>query len=654
MDDGAAERPEGRAPLYLLSFRARDALAGLATGAGWRVVAARRADDAERRFLSSGAQIAVVDARGAPAEGLAAAHALGDMIAATGNAMLVLIDEADAIGDFHDAGATHFLVAPDEAELVQALRFAERHVRRVAGNRGAVPTRAAPLGWRAAPGTRTIALAPALAALLGCGREIGWRKALGTIPAAEWRAVLARLRRLAPGDATAIAHHLPPLGRVVEHLRAGEDGAVEAMIEPAPAEENAPGLRDAAGARHWLDRRLADGAHPGVALVALTRFDLVNAAHGRAAGDALLAAAAARIERVADGITGQAIAARVGGSEFLVAAEVPPEHLALVAEQLAEQLGRAFPIGALTATVGCRIGVASAATGDRAPALLRRASEALAEAKASDGTIIRVAGAGADDAAATEALALDLRHALDRGEIEVLFQPQVAVATGRIIGVEALARWRHPRFGALGAETLFAAAERADLASALSDHIQQIALARAAAWPATLAGLRLAVNVTAADIARPGFADLFLDRVDSSGFPRRRLTVEITESGLIDDLGTAAALLAALRGAGLRIAIDDFGTGYSSLAYLKALPLDYLKIDKRLSQDIAGSARDRVVVRGVIDMARSLGLTVIAEGVETAEQLDLLAKEGCQLYQGFLCAEPLTSEALAARIGESR
>ncbi len=122
--------------------------------------------------------------------------------------------------------------------------------------------------------------------------------------------------------------------------------------------------------------------------------------------------------------------------------------------------------------------------------------------------------------------------------------------------------------------------------------------------------------------------------------------MEIVESGLIEDLGIAATLLAALRSAGVRVAIDDFGTGYSSLAYLKSLPLDYLKIDKKLAQDITGTPRDRVVVRGVIDMARSLGLVVIAEGVETQQQLDLLAKEGCQIYQGFLRSEAISTEAL--------
>ena len=195
---------------------------------------------------------------------------------------------------------------------------------------------------------------------------------------------------------------------------------------------------------------------------------------------------------------------------------------------------------------------------------------------------------------------------------------------------------------------MFAAAQRADLEIGLADHIQQLALTLAAQWPAVLSNLRLSLNLTAADIARPGFADLFLDRVDLSGFRRTQLTLEITESGLIEDLGSAAALLSLLRGAGCRTAIDDFGTGYSSLAYLKALPLDYLKIDKKLAQDITGSARDRIVVRGVIDMARSLGLTVIAEGVETQAQLDGLATEGCQIYQGFLCAEPLTVPALVA------
>ncbi len=205
-------------------------------------------------------------------------------------------------------------------------------------------------------------------------------------------------------------------------------------------------------------------------------------------------------------------------------------------------------------------------------------------------------------------LEVDLRVALDRDEIRILLQPQVAVTGGRVVGVEALARWRHPELGELGAGTLFAAAERSDYLLQLSDHVQRKAIGEVASWQGALADLRVAVNVTAADIARAGFVDRFLAIVDESGLDRSRVTVEVTESGLIEDIAGAASFLSALRAAGMRVAIDDFGTGYSSLAYLKALPLDYLKIDQRLAQDITGSPRDRVVVRGIIEMARSLGL----------------------------------------------
>jgi EAL domain-containing protein (putative c-di-GMP-specific phosphodiesterase class I) len=251
-------------------------------------------------------------------------------------------------------------------------------------------------------------------------------------------------------------------------------------------------------------------------------------------------------------------------------------------------------------------------------------------------------------------LEIDLRRALDQNQIDILFQPQVDIGSGQIIGAEALARWRHPQLGELGAVPLFATAARSDFVVQLSTYVQQRALAVAAAWPAHMRDLRVSVNVTAADIARTNFVEDFLARVDEAGFPRDRLTVEVTESGLISDLGGAAELLARLRRAGLRVAIDDFGTGYSSLAYLKALPLDYLKIDKTLAADITGSTRDRIVVRGVIDMARSLGLQVITEGVETTAQLALLAREGCNLYQGYLCSPPVDSRSLEALIVERR
>ena len=648
------------ASLFILSFRQRDELAALAAGAGWQVVAARRAAGAERRFLSSGAAVAVIDARGAAADGLAATRALSDTIEANGGALLVLVSRGDIamLGDFHDAGATHFLASPSgEAEFLQMLRFAVRHAERLAGEwrQGA---RKRELGWSYEPASRMMRLAPALAEVLGFDERADVATLLRRIDRPERGTAIAALRRLsARRPVTAFAHDVVGHGRVVQHLQFDpESGRIDAVVEmlgavPVPEhglDEAIGDGGDGAAARAWINRQLdAPGDVPLFAMMtALNRFDVINTAYGRTAGDHLLRATSGRIAEVVDDLLGkQGRAARLGGSSFLVAARAERGRVDLVAERVARELARPFVVGESIAVLGCRIGLAEAISGDDAASLLRRASEALADARDSDSATMRVAGQDGGDGT-IDRLSVELHHAIDRREIEILFQPQVSASTGIMLGVEALARWEHGEHGTIGAETLFAAAARADLEIGLSDHIQRLALERAAAWPATMSGLRLSLNLTAADIARPGFADLFLDRVDASGFPRNRLTLEITESGLIDDLGNAAALLTTLRSAGCRVAIDDFGTGYSSLAYLKALPLDYLKIDKKLAQDITGTARDRVVVRGVIEMARSLGLTVIAEGVETAEQLDLLAKEGCQVYQGFLCSGAVTSVAL--------
>ncbi|CAN5282371.1 hypothetical protein BH09PSE3_BH09PSE3_27320 [soil metagenome] len=387
-------------------------------------------------------------------------------------------------------------------------------------------------------------------------------------------------------------------------------------------------------------------------LIGLKRFDAINAAFGRVTGDALLVAVERRIASVASEASGgEAIVSRSGGTDFVVvSATMGLNDRLAMADRIVAQIERPFMAGDHFVALGACIGIVDTRAGDLESDVLRRAQVALAAAR-DDDIPVRVLSEKDEGTALFDAgLETDLRRALDNDEIDILFQPQVSVTTGRIIGVEALARWRHPIHGELGAETLFSVAKRSDYLTALSGHVQRQAATKAAAWPEVLQNLRLSVNVTAEDIARSGFADTFLATIDRTGFPRSRLTVEITENGLIEDLGTAATLLSTLRAGGCRVAIDDFGTGYSSLAYLKALPLDYLKIDKHLAQDIAGSPRDRIVVRGVIDMARSLGLAVIAEGVETEEQLTLLAQEGCNYYQGFLCARPMTADALAALV----
>ncbi|MDB5692913.1 MAG: bifunctional diguanylate cyclase/phosphodiesterase [Alphaproteobacteria bacterium] len=670
----------GAAPLFILSFRHRDELISAAESAGWQPIAARRADNAESRFIASGASVAIVDARGALQEGREGVRTLADPCEANAAALLVLLSRTDeeSLDELHAAGATHFLVSPfSEQQLLHTLIFARRHADRVGGRR---PIRASDSGkaeagasWRWEPGSATVELSPALARKAGFGEEQGQKVRLMELfrkldPAGRRAARGAVDRLLATGQSTAFAHADGDTegGRLAHHLRVDEEkggvvGRTEAIVPlegPAwQSRDSMTGVRDARAARAWMERQLAmpGDAQPALVLLLLSvsRFDTINAAFGRSTGDAVLQAAARRIERVVDADGRRRLVARVAGAEFAILLGAPTSlnEGRFLAGQLVEAIARPFMSGDHVITLGSRAGVVASEAGDDSAALLRRASAALAEAKSGDGGPVRVLDAGAaEDGALGDQLEIDLRRALDKDEIEILFQPQVSIASRRITGAEALARWRHPQYGELGAVTLFSVAERSDYLVQLSDHVQRKAIAAAAAWPEALAGLRLSVNITAADIVRPGFAALFLQLVAESGFAPGRLTVEVTESGLIEDLGAAAGLLAQLREGGLRVAIDDFGTGYSSLAYLKALPLDYLKIDKRLCEDITGSPRDQVVVRSVIDMARSLGLEVVAEGVETEEQLALLAREGCTLYQGFLCAPPVDAEALAALV----
>jgi len=661
------------APLFILSFRHRDELTRLAEGAGWQPIAARRGDQAEARFLASGASIAVVDARGALDEGLAAVRAVADAAEANAAALLVLVSRKDAkaLDAFHQHGATHFLVSPfTEPQLLHALLFARRHAERAGGD-----ARRRDLGreegegasWRWHPGSRSVELSPALARQAGMGEDDGRRISLMELfrkldPDGRRAARNAVDRLLETGRATAFAHEGEQGGdRIAHHMRVQSGGGIVGRAETIAAPERLragrdvlTGLRDGRAARGWLAEQLKEGQGPVVLLLSVNRYDAINAAFGRATGDAVLQAAARRIERHVEADGRRRLVARMAGAEFavLLAAPATLDEGSLLAGELVEAIGRPFASGDHVITLGAKAGVAAAQAGDDAPALLRRASAALAEARDVDSAPVRVLEEGAETATQRgDRLEVDLRRALDQDEIEIRYQPQVSVTTGAIIGVEALARWQHPKYGELGALTLFAVAEGSDYLVQLSDHVQRKAIEEAASWPEPLQGLRLSVNITAADMLRPGFAASFLKLVADSGFDPGRLTVEVTEGGLIDDLGAAADLLAALRQGGLRVAIDDFGTGYSNLAYLKALPLDYLKLDKRISQDIAGSTRDRIVVRSVIDMARSLGLDVVAEGVETEEQLSLLAQEGCTLYQGFLCAPPITTAELIRLMG---
>lgn len=674
---GAAK---ARLPLFLLSFRHRNDFAEMIERAGWRVIAARRAHGLNRRFIASGAGVAVIDAREAIEEALAACALVRAAVGSAGAALLVILDDKADLARFLDAGATHYLSTPfDDSELGLALRFADRFVERVAGGDRAVSQRASlrlaeSEAWIWKPGARQVTISSAFAERIGANGDSVPLSVLFRLMDRSSRQLAREAidRLLASGRPTAFAHGGTfPGDRLAHHISFDEQrGAVVAWIESTRQEaerddsDTLTGLPSADRIRSWVEERLADdgAAEPRCALLMLgiMRFGLVNAAFGRTTGDAVLQGVARRIERVIDRIgLGNAMIARTAGSEFAIALGPPvtSDSAELIANRLVESVAWPFVSGESLIPLSCRVGIAATDGDGRRDAgvLFQRAAAALAAAKHGDTGMVRALDADSEaEAHRRNQLEIDLRRALDNDQIDILFQPQVDIGTGLIMGVEALARWRHPQLGELGAVPLFATAARSDFVVQLSTHIQRRALQLAAAWPDRMKGLRVSVNVTAADIARSGFVEDFLGRVDAAGFPRERLTVEVTESGLISDLAGAADLLARLRRAGLRVAIDDFGTGYSSLAYLKALPLDYLKIDKTLAEDITGSTRDRIVVRGVIDMARSLGLSVITEGVETKAQLSLLAREGCNYYQGYLCSPPVDSATLEVMLKENK
>ncbi|MEJ7935668.1 bifunctional diguanylate cyclase/phosphodiesterase [Sphingobium sp. AN558] len=654
--------------LFILSPGDRDGLIQATRRAGWRAIGARRPADAIQRYLRSDAQVALIDMRdgGGDVDLIAP---LVPAIDAGGGALIVLIELHDMAKApaLLAAGATHFIATPlTDGALRATLASAQRLIDRLGGGaahsqRAQRIRRGDALHWTLEP-TGVVRLSDNLARHLNLAETASTpANLIRRLPRVDRRGVLLALRdMMRAGGPGVFVHAAPdrPGDRLVHHLRI-EDGVIAADVEwlsDGHAQEEASsrdfltGVRSRGAALDWLQRRT--GLATTVLLLSISQFDRMNAAYGQVVGDALLGRIARRIERMVDEFAPGAMVARIAGTEFLVGLSgeaATAERATFLARQLIAAIGRPFSAGDHLIRLTGRCGIAQSRTEDDATRLIRRAGTALADARQGGGEGIRILSAEKRSRQVdADQLETDLRLALDRGEIGIVFQPQYPMDSERISGVEALARWNHPKYGPLSAGILFATAERSDYMLPLSAHIQGEALRQAAAWPGALRELRLSINLTAADIAQPAFMTDFLALLDDSGFPRSRLTVEITESGLIEDVQAAAALLTALRAQGLAVAIDDFGTGYSSLAYLKSLPLDYLKIDSGLAQDIAGSARDRIIVRGVIHMAKSLGLSVIAEGVETEQQRDLLSREGCDYYQGFLRSAGVSSADLVA------
>lgn len=386
-------------------------------------------------------------------------------------------------------------------------------------------------------------------------------------------------------------------------------------------------------------------------LISIGRIDTVNIAYGESTGDSALVEAAHRIsEFAADELESVAhCVARVSGGTFLVAARerCSRERWQWLAEALADAVAMPITMPHQDAAVRLwpRIALMRAVTGEGPDHLLDRLAGALEKARREQGRrVVWVAGETARIGISNQQLEADLLAAIDRDEIEIVFQPQYTTDSNMLCGAEALARWQHPDIGRLGANTLFTLAERTDHVAQLSRHITERALAEAARWEGDW---RLSVNVTPADLAAGSFAEEFAAVVRDSGFPPDRLTIEITEQVLLADLEYIAGMLRPLKARGIAIALDDFGAGYSNFRYLKSLPIDIIKLDRSMVEGIAEDPRDMAILRAIVALARALRLTVVAEGVEEEAQLAILTHEGVTTYQGFLRSLPLSPEEFA-------
>jgi diguanylate cyclase (GGDEF)-like protein/PAS domain S-box-containing protein len=405
-------------------------------------------------------------------------------------------------------------------------------------------------------------------------------------------------------------------------------------------------LLDEATARLGRGRGRARQRSLAVLFFDLDRFKVVNDSLGHAAGDQLLVQIAHRLRGV---IRPGDVLARLGGDEFTVMVHgADAEGAQAFAERLQDSLRQPIEVLGRDFLMSASIGVVTTAVREDSADLLRWADAAMYRAKESGRNRI----ARFDEvlrAEVSERLELDqmLRTAMDRGELRVEYQPEVDLASGELVGAEALVRWQHPTRGLIAAGEFVPLAEENGMIVHLGHWVLETACAQAQQWLA--AGqlperFTLRVNLSARQLELPSLAEDVRDLLARTGFPVQRLCLEITETALMRDVDHALAVLLELHRLGVSLAVDDFGTGYSSLSSLKKFPLDVLKIDRSFVDGLPDDAEDMAIVSTILLLARSLGLSTTAEGVETPAQRDALRALGCPTAQGFLFSTPRTPE----------
>jgi diguanylate cyclase (GGDEF)-like protein len=384
--------------------------------------------------------------------------------------------------------------------------------------------------------------------------------------------------------------------------------------------------------------------------VDLDRFKVVNDSLGHAAGDELLRVVAGRVRRAAGP---NSMLARLGGDEFIVVTHPVRDQFdaTMIGDRIRESLSEPMAVDGRELNVTASIGVAISCRDDKPEDLLRHADSALYLAKERGRNRIEVF-----DDALRSALwrrmddEQDLRLAISSGQIAPWFQPVVDLDRNAVVGAEVLARWLHPRQGVMPAGVFIAVAEDTGLIDSLSELVLGRAFANRAGWQddAVPRDFRVSINISPRQLTRADTPARLEASMERHGCHPSGVSVEVTETGLIDDLDHAASQLDAIRSRGITVWLDDFGTGYSSLSLLQRLPLDGVKIDRSFISNLTTNSRDYSVVAALVGLAQELGLSVIAEGVETEDQVEALRRLGCPMAQGFFWSPAVPSTDLPA------
>ena len=404
-----------------------------------------------------------------------------------------------------------------------------------------------------------------------------------------------------------------------------------------------------------LARAERDRCLVAVVFLDLDRFKLVNDSWGHAEGDKVLVAMADRLRSI---VRGSDTVARFGGDEFVVVREgvMSTEDVSDYLVRLTREIQRPIVLGSNELIVNASLGVALGGVGDTPETLLRDADAAMYKAKAGGRACAEIATKAVHSEVQSRlSTELALRRSITRDEFDVLYQPVVAIDGGALVGVEALVRWRRPDHGLVGPDAFISIAEDTGLIRPLGAWVLHQACRQLHHWSLLgLSGGVVSVNLSGRQLSSPDLVGNVLGAIAAAGIDASQLSFEITESVLMEDVERSILILRELKDIGVGLAIDDFGTGYSSLSYLERFPVDALKIDRSFVSRLGTDAADGAIVSAVMALGHALGLTVTAEGVETAEQLRILAELGCDTAQGYLFARPIPPSDLGAFVSGDR